>query len=99
MVWTIVIITFSLLQPPPFPFTSIHPPTSSRPGPQTHNSDLGSHANPRARVLESIKAGKRLPEARFSNLKVAMKGQRSVYGAFSKSQYEDPAVLRAVSGL
>lgn len=36
------------------------------------------------RVLESVKAGRRLPEARFTNLKVASKGQPSVYGAFSK---------------
>ncbi|CAN8106376.1 unnamed protein product [Discula destructiva] len=35
-------------------------------------------------VLESLKAGCRLPEARFGNLKVASKGQPSVYGAFSK---------------
>ncbi|KAK3680541.1 hypothetical protein B0T22DRAFT_485933 [Podospora appendiculata] len=35
-------------------------------------------------ILESIKAGKRLPEARFANLKVAAKGQQSVLGAFSK---------------
>jgi len=33
-------------------------------------------------VLESIKAGKRLPEARFANLHIAPKGQRSVYGMF-----------------
>ncbi|PQE26829.1 BRCA1 C Terminus domain-containing protein [Rutstroemia sp. NJR-2017a BVV2] len=36
-------------------------------------------------VLESIKAGKRLSETRFSNLKVAPKGQQSVYGLFRKS--------------
>jgi hypothetical protein len=36
------------------------------------------------RVLESIKAGKRLPEARFSNLKIASRGQGSVYGLCSK---------------
>ncbi|KAK3325260.1 hypothetical protein B0H66DRAFT_116282 [Apodospora peruviana] len=35
-------------------------------------------------VLESVKAGKRLPEARFANLKIAAKGQQSVLGAFSK---------------
>ncbi|KAL7623002.1 hypothetical protein AAE478_006681 [Parahypoxylon ruwenzoriense] len=35
-------------------------------------------------VLESIKAGKRLPEARFSNLRMASKGQQSVYGLYSK---------------
>ncbi|KAI0851234.1 hypothetical protein F5Y00DRAFT_230704 [Daldinia vernicosa] len=34
-------------------------------------------------VLESIKAGKRLPEARFSNLKMASRGQQSVYGSYS----------------
>ncbi|KAI1662668.1 hypothetical protein F4813DRAFT_384251 [Daldinia decipiens] len=34
-------------------------------------------------ILESIKAGKRLPEARFSNLKMASKGQQSVYGLYS----------------
>ncbi|CAD6448851.1 83eb6286-febd-4979-aea5-cad02acdcf12 [Sclerotinia trifoliorum] len=36
-------------------------------------------------VLESIKAGKRLPETRFSNLKVAPKSQQSVYGMFKKT--------------
>ncbi|KAI1402074.1 hypothetical protein F4819DRAFT_301794 [Hypoxylon fuscum] len=36
-------------------------------------------------VLESIKAGKRLPETRFSNLKIASKGQQSVYGLYSKT--------------
>lgn len=35
------------------------------------------------RVLESLKAGKRLPEARYSNLKVAAKGQGSVYKLYS----------------
>lgn len=37
------------------------------------------------RVLESFKAGRRLPEARFTNLKIASKAQPSVYGAFSKA--------------
>lgn len=37
-------------------------------------------------VLESIKAGKRLPEARFSNLKMASRGQQSVYGLYSMSK-------------
>lgn len=37
-----------------------------------------------SRALESIKAGKRLPEARFANLKIAARGQQSVLGAFSK---------------
>lgn len=36
-------------------------------------------------VLESIKAGKRLSEARFVNLKVAAKTQGSVYGLCTKS--------------
>ncbi|KAM0552505.1 hypothetical protein ACHAPJ_007833 [Fusarium lateritium] len=35
-------------------------------------------------ILESLKAGKRLPEARFSNTKMAPKAQGSVYGLFSK---------------
>jgi len=35
-------------------------------------------------VLESIKAGKRLPEARFADLKIAAKNQQSVYGLYSK---------------
>lgn len=37
------------------------------------------------RVLESIKAGKRLLEARFSTLKIASKGQQSVYSMASKA--------------
>lgn len=36
-------------------------------------------------ALESIKAGKRLPETQFSNLKVAAKGQQSVYSMFKKT--------------
>ncbi|KAH7356581.1 hypothetical protein BKA65DRAFT_210114 [Rhexocercosporidium sp. MPI-PUGE-AT-0058] len=35
-------------------------------------------------VLESLKAGKRLSETSFSNLKVAPKGQKSVYGMLKK---------------
>ncbi|KAK0614084.1 hypothetical protein B0T14DRAFT_592310 [Immersiella caudata] len=35
-------------------------------------------------VLESIKAGKRLPEARFVNLKIAPSRQKSVLGVFSR---------------
>ncbi|UKZ83294.1 hypothetical protein TrVFT333_011102 [Trichoderma virens FT-333] len=35
-------------------------------------------------VLQSIQEGKRLPEARFSNLKMAVKAQNSVYGLYSK---------------
>ncbi|KAL3960901.1 hypothetical protein ACCO45_006018 [Purpureocillium lilacinum] len=34
-------------------------------------------------ILESIKAGKRLPEARFATLKIAPQAQASVYGLFS----------------
>ena len=37
------------------------------------------------RVLESIKVGKRLSEAQYTNLKVAAKGQQSVYSMFQKS--------------
>jgi transglutaminase/protease-like cytokinesis protein 3 len=36
------------------------------------------------RVLESLKEGKRLPEARFSHLKIAAKAQNSVYELCSK---------------
>ncbi|RYP02936.1 hypothetical protein DL764_005513 [Monosporascus ibericus] len=35
-------------------------------------------------VLESIRAGKRLVEAKFSNLKIASRGQPSVYGMYTK---------------
>jgi len=35
-------------------------------------------------VLESMKAGRRLPETQFSSLKVASKGQQSVYGMYKK---------------
>ncbi|KAI1745145.1 BRCA1 C terminus domain-containing protein [Xylaria scruposa] len=42
-------------------------------------------------VLESIKAGRRLPEARFTDLKVASKGQQSVYGLYSKHKDKTPA--------
>ncbi|KAK3403060.1 hypothetical protein B0T20DRAFT_474857 [Sordaria brevicollis] len=42
-------------------------------------------------VLESIKAGKRLPEARFANLKIAAKGQQSVLSVFSKNKPPPPA--------
>ncbi|KAI1176539.1 BRCA1 C terminus domain-containing protein [Nemania sp. FL0916] len=37
-------------------------------------------------VLESIKAGKRLPETRFADLKVAAKRQQSVYGLCSRRE-------------
>ncbi|KAI0134203.1 BRCA1 C terminus domain-containing protein [Xylariales sp. AK1849] len=44
-------------------------------------------------VLESIKAGKRLPEARFSNLKLASKRQQSVFAMTSKaSNSKAPAI-------
>ncbi|KAK3301363.1 uncharacterized protein B0H64DRAFT_370492 [Chaetomium fimeti] len=45
-------------------------------------------------VLESIKAGRRLPEARFANLKIAARRQQSVLGAFSKADgsTQQPAV-------
>jgi hypothetical protein len=48
----------------------------------------------RSRVLESIKAGKRLPEARFANLKIAARAQQSVLGAFPKADgsAQQPAV-------
>lgn len=36
------------------------------------------------RVLESLKVGKRLAEARFANTRVAPSGQGSVYAAFAK---------------
>lgn len=45
---------------------------------------LGASLAELTRVLESIKAGKRMPEAQFSNLKIAAKGQQSVYGMFKK---------------
>lgn len=44
------------------------------------------------RVLESIKAGKRLPEARFANLSIAAKGQKSVYGLLQKPSHDPKAV-------
>ena len=37
------------------------------------------------RVIESLKAGKRLPEAQFSNMSLAPKNQKSVYGMFKKT--------------
>ncbi|KAI2640269.1 BRCA1 C terminus domain-containing protein [Xylaria nigripes] len=41
-------------------------------------------------VLESIKAGKRLPEARFVDLKIAPKAQQSVYGLYSRHEEKGP---------
>ncbi|OAA42169.1 BRCA1 C Terminus (BRCT) domain containing protein [Metarhizium rileyi] len=43
-------------------------------------------------VLESLKTGKRLPEARFSNLRLAAKGQGSVYGLFSGNAVAEPGL-------
>ncbi|OJD30554.1 brca1 c terminus domain-containing protein [Diplodia corticola] len=40
-------------------------------------------------VVESVRAGKRLPEAGFSNLKIVSAGQRSVYGMFKRGECED----------
>lgn len=42
-------------------------------------------ANSLDRVLESLKAGRRLPETPFTNLKIAAKGQQSVYSMFKQS--------------
>ncbi|EQB46133.1 BRCA1 C Terminus domain-containing protein [Colletotrichum gloeosporioides Cg-14] len=42
-------------------------------------------------VLESLKAGTRLSEARFAPLKVAREGQKSVYGMFGKSSSTGPS--------
>lgn len=39
-------------------------------------------------VVESVKAGKRLPEVRFTGMKLASKGQGSVYGLFKKEHGE-----------
>lgn len=49
------------------------------------------------RVLESIKAGKRLPEARFANLSIAAQGQKSVYGMFQKP-FHDPEAAVGTTG-
>ncbi|KAK8114206.1 DNA repair protein REV1 [Apiospora kogelbergensis] len=49
-------------------------------------------------ILESIRAGKRLPEARFSNLKVASKGQQSVFGLYSRSTPPPPALATPAAG-
>ncbi|KAH8156696.1 hypothetical protein CIB48_g11547, partial [Xylaria polymorpha] len=48
-----------------------------------NGASMSSHLGRRKWVLESIKAGRRLPEARFADLKVASKGQQSVYGLYS----------------
>lgn len=44
-----------------------------------------------------MKAGKRLPEAQFSNLKIAAKGQQSVYGMFKMSSSTGSGGLNADS--
>ncbi|KAI0536339.1 BRCA1 C terminus domain-containing protein [Xylaria digitata] len=41
-------------------------------------------------VLESIKAGKRLPESRFADLKIASKGQQSMYSLYSRPKDKTP---------
>ncbi|KAI1270291.1 BRCA1 C terminus domain-containing protein [Xylariaceae sp. FL1019] len=41
-------------------------------------------------ILESLKAGKRLPEARFSDLKIASAKQNSVYGLYSRKAENMP---------
>ncbi|KAK3945841.1 hypothetical protein QBC46DRAFT_424659 [Diplogelasinospora grovesii] len=47
-------------------------------------------------VMESIKAGKRLPESRFAELKIAPRNQKSVLGVFSsaKTDTDTEAVVR-----
>lgn len=50
---------------------------------------MGWGANGVSRVLESIKAGKRLPEARFVNLKIAASRQQSVLGIFGRKVEDD----------
>jgi hypothetical protein len=46
---------------------------------------------PASRVLESLKAGKRQAEGPYANLKIAAKGQRSVYSMFKKPKDPSPA--------
>lgn len=43
------------------------------------------------RVLESVKAGTRLPETPFADLRVAAKGQQSVYGIFKQNSKTGPS--------
>ena len=40
-------------------------------------------------VLDSIKAGRRLPEARYANLNIAHKNQKSVYGMFKGEESQN----------
>lgn len=42
-------------------------------------------------VLESVKAGRRLPEARFAGIKMAHSGQKSVYDTFSRPKAATPS--------
>lgn len=50
-------------------------------------------------VLESIKAGVRLPEARFTTLKLATKDQKSVYGMFGpKTKMKDEELENSSHG-
>ncbi|GKT50346.1 uncharacterized protein ColSpa_10527 [Colletotrichum spaethianum] len=46
-------------------------------------------------VMESLKAGSRLPEVRFAPLKVAREGQRSVYGMYEKHSYRESSTSSA----
>jgi hypothetical protein len=48
-------------------------------------------------VLESIKNGKRLPEARFATVHLARVRQGSVYGGITKRPYTPPLTLRAMA--
>lgn len=48
-------------------------------------------ANVPSRIMESLKAGIRLPEARFSPLKIAREGQRSVYGMYGSRSIKVPS--------
>ncbi len=48
-----------------------------------------------SRVLESLKAGKRLPEAQFSNMSLAPKNQKSVYGMFKKTNSKSEETISA----
>lgn len=48
-----------------------------------------------SRVLESLKAGKRLPEAQFSNMSLAPKNQKSVYGMFKKADSKSEETISA----
>ena len=48
-------------------------------------------------VIDSVKAGKRLPEARYPGLSLAPKGVKSVYGLFNKKR-ETPDVTDTKDG-